>query len=46
MRVSGIFQTDNTEAFVLLLEAGFGVTTERVGSEIRLRRAPVAPGRR
>ncbi len=46
MRVSGIFQTDNTEAFVLLLEAGFGVTTERVGSEIRLRRAPIAAGRR
>ncbi|MDP3070010.1 MAG: FecR domain-containing protein [Opitutaceae bacterium] len=38
MRVSGIFRTDNTVAFVLLLEAGFGVKAERSGSTISLRK--------
>lgn len=40
MRVSGIFRADNTAAFVLLLEASFGVKAERSGNTITLRRAP------
>jgi len=40
MRVSGIFRTDNMDAFVLLLEAGFGVKAERVGDTIVLNRVP------
>ena len=39
MRVSGIFRTDNMDAFVLLLEAGFGVRIERAGDVIVLNRA-------
>ena len=46
MRISGIFQTDSTEAFVVLLEAGFGLSAERAGREVRLRRADQASGRR
>lgn len=38
MRVSGIFRTDNMDAFVLLLEAGFGVRAERSGRVITLRK--------
>jgi len=40
MRVSGIFRTDNMDAFVLLLEAGFGVKAERAGDTIVLNRVP------
>jgi transmembrane sensor len=43
MRVSGIFRTDNMDAFILLLEAGFGVSAERLESTIRLRKSPAAP---
>lgn len=43
MRVSGIFRTDNTDAFVLLLEAGFGVKAERSGQTISLRKAVGPP---
>lgn len=43
LRVSGIFRTDNTDAFVLLLEAGFGVKAERSGSIIALRRVSASP---
>jgi transmembrane sensor len=38
MRVSGIFRTDNVDAFVLLLEAGFGVKVERAGKTLVLRK--------
>lgn len=40
MRVSGVFRIDNTDAFVLLLEAGFGVAAERAGGTVRLHKAP------
>jgi transmembrane sensor len=41
VRVSGLFRLDNTEAFVRLLEEGFGIRAERNGeAEIRLRAAP------
>jgi len=43
MRVSGIFRTDNMDAFVLLLQAGFGVKAERAGDTIVLYR--VTPSR-
>lgn len=43
VRVSGVFQTDNVEAFVLLLEAGFGVKAERSESTITLRQSTPAP---
>lgn len=43
MRVSGIFRTDNMDAFVLLLEAGFGVRAERSGRVITLRKEPALP---
>ena len=43
MRVSGIFRTDNMDAFVLLLEEGFGVQAERSGSAILLRKVPASP---
>lgn len=48
VRISGIFEADNTDAFVLLLEAGFGVYAERSGQEVkvRLRRAESNLGRR
>lgn len=46
VRISGIFQTDNTDAFVVLLEAGFGVYAERAGKEVKLRRAESGLGRR
>lgn len=36
IRVSGIFRTDNTDGFVLLLEAGFGVRATRSDRTIRL----------
>ncbi|MBI4623321.1 MAG: FecR domain-containing protein [Verrucomicrobia bacterium] len=39
IRISATFRSDNTDGFVHLLEAGFGVKTERRGeSEILLRR--------
>ena len=40
MRVSGIFRTDNIEAFVLLLESGFGLKAESSDGTIRLTKAP------
>lgn len=41
VRVSGIFRTDNIEAFVLLLEnGGFAIKTERLPQAIVLHRAP------
>ncbi len=43
MRVSGIFRTDNMDAFVLLLEAGFGVRVERSGRVITLRKESALP---
>ena len=38
--VGGNFRADNVEAFVRLLESGFGVTAFRHGDEIVLRRVP------
>jgi ferric-dicitrate binding protein FerR (iron transport regulator) len=38
LRVSGFFRADNTETFVRLLEASFGVETERSGDVIILRK--------
>lgn len=41
VRISGLFRLDNTEAFVRLLDQGFGIAAEsREGAEIVLRRAP------
>jgi transmembrane sensor len=39
LRVNGLFRVDNTETLVRLLEASFGVQTERTGDSIILRRA-------
>ncbi len=39
LRVGGSFRADNAEAFVRLLEAGFGVRAERTASRIILRKA-------
>jgi transmembrane sensor len=39
VRVNGLFRADNTETLVRLLEASFGVKTERFGNNILLRRA-------
>jgi transmembrane sensor len=36
--LSGVFRAADTDAFVRMLEAGFGVTAERSGNEIFLRR--------
>lgn len=43
MRVSGIFRTDSMDAFVLLMEAGFGVSVARVDETFVLSKAPSAP---
>ncbi|MBL9214730.1 MAG: FecR domain-containing protein [Opitutaceae bacterium] len=40
IRIDGTFRADNVDAFVRLLEAGFGVTAEARGNEIVLRSAP------
>lgn len=37
--VNGIFRADNTETLVRLMEANFGVTAERSGDKITLRKA-------
>ncbi len=37
--VSGIFRADNTDTLVRLMEANFGITAERVGQRIILRKA-------
>lgn len=42
VRVTGIFRPDNTDGFVHLLEAGFGIQAERSGNTIVLRVAPQA----
>ncbi len=39
LRVGGSFRADNAEAFVRLLESGFGVEAERTAGRIILRRA-------
>lgn len=38
MRISGVFRADNTETFVRLLEASFGIRAERRGDVIGLRK--------
>lgn len=38
--VGGSFRADNVEAFVRLLESGFGIHAERDGQTIRLRQGP------
>ncbi len=38
--VNGLFRADNTDALVRLLEASFGVSSERRGNTITLRRRP------
>ncbi len=44
VRVSGLFQIDNTDALLDLLDSGFGIVAERQGgSEVVLRKAPTPP---
>jgi transmembrane sensor len=40
LRIGGSFRADQPEAFVRLLEAGFGISAQRSGDTITLRRAP------
>ena len=37
--VSGLFRADNADAFIRMLQDGFGITTERRGDKVTLRKA-------
>lgn len=40
VRVSGVFRTDNLDAFLVLIEAGFGIKVDRAGNVAVLSKAP------
>ncbi len=39
-RVSGVFRTDNLDAFLFLMETGFSIKVTRIGDSVVLRKAP------